>query len=45
MIRDVFRIKMHQMAGHYAIEEMRDLLSDDVAADVARLTRDRIRPR
>jgi dolichyl-phosphate beta-glucosyltransferase len=45
MIRDVFRIKMHQMAGHYAIEEMRHLLSDDVAADVARLTRDRIRPR
>jgi glycosyltransferase involved in cell wall biosynthesis len=37
MIKDVFRIKMHQMAGHYAIEEMRDLLSDDVAEDVARL--------
>ena len=37
MIKDVFRIKMHQMAGHYAIEKMRDLLSDDVAKDAARL--------
>jgi glycosyltransferase involved in cell wall biosynthesis len=45
MIQDVLRIKMHQMAGHYAIEEMSDLLSDDVAADAARLTRDRIRAR
>ncbi len=37
MIGDVLRIKLHQMAGHYAIEEMRDLLSQDVAEDAARL--------
>jgi dolichyl-phosphate beta-glucosyltransferase len=40
MIKDVLRIKMHQVAGHYAIEEMRDLLSDDMAEDAAHLTRD-----
>ena len=38
MMRDVFRIKLHQMAGHYAIEEMSNLLSQDVAEDQARLT-------
>jgi dolichyl-phosphate beta-glucosyltransferase len=45
MIRDVLRIKMHQMAGHYAIEKMRDLLSDDMAEDAARLARDPVRAR
>ncbi len=38
MIRDVFRIKLRQMAGYYAIAEMRALLSDDAASDVAHLT-------
>jgi glycosyltransferase involved in cell wall biosynthesis len=39
MIKDVFRIKMHQLAGHYAIEEMRELLSSDLAEDAARIAR------
>jgi glycosyltransferase involved in cell wall biosynthesis len=37
MIKDVLRIKLHQMAGHYAIEEMSELLAEDMAEDAARL--------
>jgi glycosyltransferase involved in cell wall biosynthesis len=37
MIWDVLRVKMNQLAGHYAIREMSDLLSRDLAEDALEL--------
>lgn len=37
MLLDVFRIKAHQVAGHYRDQELRDLLSRDLHDDAAAL--------
>jgi dolichyl-phosphate beta-glucosyltransferase len=40
MVLDVLRVKANQLAGHYAIREMRELLSRDLAQDAVELCPD-----
>jgi dolichyl-phosphate beta-glucosyltransferase len=40
MLVDVLRLKANQLAGHYAIDEMRELLSRELAQDELRLCPD-----